>query len=48
MKAVSVIPLPEYKLQVNFDDGVNGLVDLKDLVQTPVFNSLKDEQLLIR
>ncbi len=44
MKAISVIPLPEYQLQVTFDDGVSGVVDLKDLLQTTVFSVLKDEQ----
>lgn len=44
MKAVSVIPLPQYKLQVAFEDGVSGEVDLKDLVQSPVFSRLRDEQ----
>lgn len=44
MKAVSVIPLPKYQLQVTFDDGVCGVVDLKDLLQTTVFSVLKDEQ----
>ncbi len=44
MKAVSVIPLPEYQLQVTFDDGVCGVVDLKDLLKTTVFSVLKDEQ----
>lgn len=45
MKAVSVIPLSQYKLQVTFDDGVSGEVDLKDLLQSTVFSTLKDEQL---
>jgi len=44
MKAVSVIPMPKYKLKVAFEDGVSGVVDLKDLVQTTVFAVLKDEQ----
>lgn len=44
MKAISVTPLPEYQLQVTFDDGVSGVVDLKDLLQTTVFSVLKDEQ----
>ncbi len=29
--------MPGYKLQVTFEDGVSGVVDLKDLVQTSVF-----------
>ena len=48
MKAISVIPLPKYQLQVTFDDGVCGVVDLKDLLQTTVFSTLKDEQLFNR
>lgn len=45
MKAVNVIPLPAYQLQITFDDGVSGIVNLKDLLQTKVFAGLKDEQL---
>lgn len=44
MKAISVIPMPGYKLQVTFEDGVSGVVDLKDLLQTTVFSVLKDGQ----
>lgn len=48
MKVISLIPQPKYKLRITFDDGVCGEVDLKDLVQRPVFRSLKDEQLFNR
>ena len=44
MKAISVIPLPKYQLQVTFEVGVSGVVDLKDLLHTAIFASLKDEQ----
>ena len=45
MKVISLIPQPKYKLEITFEDGVSGVVDLKDLLQTTVFGVLKDEQL---
>lgn len=45
MKAVNVIAMPGYKLQVTFDDGVSGAIDLKDFIETGIFSSLKDEKL---
>jgi hypothetical protein len=45
MKAVSVTTIPGYKLQVTFDDGVAGVIDLKDFIETGIFSGLKDEKL---
>ena len=43
LKAVSV--LPDWRLAVTFNDGVTGIVDLADLVNSPdagVFEALRD------
>ena len=45
MKVKNVIALTEYKLQVTFDDGVSGTVDLGDFIQRGIFSSLKEERL---
>ena len=40
---VSVQPLPEYRLRVTFDDGVQGVVNVREMVQfTGVFEPLRD------
>lgn len=41
----TVAPLPEYRLSVEFMDGLKGTVDLRDLVTSPqagVFAALRD------
>jgi len=45
MKAISVSALPDYKIQVTFDDGVSGIVDLKHLIGKGVFSDLKNPEL---
>lgn len=45
MKAINVSVLPGYKLQVTFDDGVSGIINLKDFIGTGIFSALKDEDL---
>ncbi|HWD88058.1 MAG TPA: DUF2442 domain-containing protein [Mucilaginibacter sp.] len=45
MKVISVKPKLGYKIEVAFDDGVSGIVDLKEFVATGIFSKLKDEQL---
>lgn len=45
MKAVEVFALPEYKLQVRFEDEVAGIIDLKPLVQKGIFTVLQNERL---
>lgn len=40
---VSVQPLPEFRLRVTFDDGVQGVVNVQEMVQfTGVFQPLRD------
>ena len=45
MKVTEVNYLNEYKLHVKFEDGVSGEVDLCNLVDKGVFESLKDRSL---
>jgi hypothetical protein len=43
---VSVEPLGDYRLRVEFDDGVQGIVDVAQMVQfTGVFEPLRDPAL---
>ena len=44
-RIVSVRPLPNYRLTVEFDDGVSGTVDLSDDLHGEVFEPLRDEAL---
>ena len=42
---ISVKPLEGYRLQVQFEDGVSGVVNVKELVEfRGVFEYLKDEE----
>jgi hypothetical protein len=41
----SVRPLNDYKLDVTFDDGTRGVVELKDRLFGPVFEPLLDRTL---
>ena len=41
-KVTSVEVLPEYRLHVTFEDGVQGEVDLSDRLYGPVFEPLAD------
>lgn len=43
MKIISVKPLPDFKLQATFDDGVSGVVDLKEFVKHGIFSVLQTE-----
>ena len=43
MKATAVKALQDYRIQLVFDDGVTGIVELHDLVQKGIFRQLKDE-----
>ena len=45
MKVISVNPLHDYKLQVTFDDGVSGVVDLKNFIKNGIFSILQNEEL---
>jgi len=45
MKVIKVEGLPLYKVNVLFDDGVGGNIDLKELTQKGIFKVLNDEAL---
>ena len=42
-RVIRVTPLPKYRLQVEFDDGVSGTIDLAGELTGPVFEPLRDE-----
>jgi hypothetical protein len=45
MKRVTAVrPLTGYTLDLTFDDGVHGVVDLSDLVGVGVFSAWRDEE----
>ena len=44
-RVVRVTPLPRYRLQIEFDDGVTGISDLAGELTGPVFGPLRDEAL---
>jgi hypothetical protein len=44
-KIISAAPITGYKLDIRFDDGVGGVVDLKARLFGPVFEALKDPAL---
>lgn len=43
-KPIEVKPLENYRIQVEFSDGVEGIVDLSDLVGKGVFSAWLDER----
>ncbi len=43
-KIVAVTPLEGYRLELRFDDGICGIVDLSDLVGQGVFTLWKDRK----
>jgi hypothetical protein len=45
MKVVDVNSLLGYKLQVTFDDGVSGVIDLIDFIKIGIFSVLQNEGL---
>ncbi len=45
MKITDVNVMPDFKLHVVFDDGVSGVVNLKEFIGHGIFSVLKDEQL---
>jgi hypothetical protein len=45
MKVTNVTVIPEYKLEVTFDDGVSGIIDLGNFIENGIFSVLKDKQL---
>lgn len=42
-RVVKVAALPHYRLQVEFDDGVAGVVEIFPRLSGPVFEKLRDE-----
>ena len=42
MKAIDVKALDGYNIEVFYDDGVTGIVDLNDLVQKGIFQQLQN------
>jgi len=42
-RVVKVAPLPHYRLRVEFDDGVEGTIDLTGELDGEVFRPLRDE-----
>ena len=42
-RVTKVVPLPQYRLHVEFDDGVSGTIDLSDELDGEVFQPLRDE-----
>jgi|HubBroStandDraft_2_1064218.scaffolds.fasta_scaffold1143785_2 hypothetical protein len=47
-RVVKVAALPQYRLQVEFDDGVSGVVEIFPRLSGPVFEPLRDEALFRR
>ncbi|MEM4889935.1 MAG: DUF2442 domain-containing protein [Thermosphaera sp.] len=45
MKVTSVIYKTNYSIQVLFEDGIEGIVDLAELVEKGIFSVLKDKAL---
>jgi hypothetical protein len=43
MKVINVNALDDYKLQVAFDNGVSGTIDLKDFIKKGIFSVLEDK-----
>jgi hypothetical protein len=44
-RVVKVAALPQYRLEVEFDDGVAGIVEIFPRLSGPVFEPLRDEAL---
>ena len=44
MKIIRVDPLPAYQLNVLFDDGVSGIIDLKDFIKNGIFKILQKKE----
>ncbi len=44
IKPISVTALPQYRIHIAFSDGVEGEVDLSDLVGQGIFEAWKDQE----
>ncbi len=42
-RVIKVVPLPSYRLYVEFDDGACGTVEILPRLKGPVFEPLRDE-----
>ena len=42
MKIKSVTYAGDYSIQIEFEDGINGIVNLSDFIGTGIFSALKD------
>jgi hypothetical protein len=40
---VKVTPIPDYRLEITFDDGAAAIIDIKPLIKRRVFQPLRDE-----
>lgn len=47
-KLLSISPLESHRIEVRFDDGVQGMVDLTPRLFGPMFEALKDEALFMQ
>lgn len=45
MKITQVNPLSEYKLKTTFDDGVSGIINLKDFITHGIFKVLQNQEI---
>jgi|GEM_PF-1465292 len=43
MKIISLSPLPDYKLDIKFEDGVSGEIELRGFIEKGIFSVLKNE-----
>ena len=41
-RVVEVVPLPNYRLRVRFDDGTEGIISLEEQLFGPMFEPLKE------
>jgi hypothetical protein len=42
-RVIRVVPLPGYRLNVEFDDGISGIIELAGELTGPMFEPLRDE-----
>ena len=43
MRATKVTALDDYRINVVFDDGISGIIDLNELVKKGIFKQLQDK-----
>ena len=47
-KLIALRVLPDYRLEVTFDDGTRGIASLKERLHGPVFEPLRDPALFVQ